>query len=295
MSSEYPTISIVTPTFNSAAYLEACIQSLLEQDYPALEHIIMDGGSTDGTLDIIQRYADHLAYWVSEPDNGMYDAIQKGFAQATGTIMAWLNSDDLYLPWTLHLVRDIFVALPELDWITSIRPLLWDGEGRATDCMALPGYSRRGFWHGEHMPGSPGYVIESIQQESTFWRRSLWERAGGRVDTSLKLAGDFELWARFYQHSDLTGVRAPLGGFRVHATQLSARHRATYYAEAQTALRQHGGRPHSRTGSLLRRHLAPLVPRRARPLAARLGLCYRARNCVYDQEQQSWKLRTAYI
>src|SRR5262245_563720 len=129
----YPTITIVTPTYNSAPYLEATIQSLLAQHYPALEYIIIDGGSTDGNLDIIERYQSHLAYHVSEPDNGMYDALDKGFRQSTGDIMAWLNSDDMLPTWALHTVADVFSALPQVDWITSIRPLIWNRAGQAVD------------------------------------------------------------------------------------------------------------------------------------------------------------------
>ncbi len=97
----------------------------------------------------------------------MYDGIQKGFEHTSGEIMAWLNSDDMYLPWTLHIVNQIFVSLPEVEWITSIRPLLWNEQGFATECMALPGFSKKGFWRGEHMPGSRGFMIEAIQQEFT--------------------------------------------------------------------------------------------------------------------------------
>jgi len=295
MAADFISFSIVTPTYNSERFLEACVRSIVDQNYPALEYIVIDGDSPDGTLNIIRRYEDRMAYWVSEPDNGMYAGIQKGFEHSHGEIMAWLNSDDMYLPWTLRVVNAIFSALPELDWITSLRPLLWNAQGLATDCMALPGFSKEGFGRGEHMPGSTGYMIESIQQESTFWRRSLWERAGGNLDTSLKLAGDFELWARFYQHSDLVGVRTPLGGFRVHAEQLTASKRDLYIAEARSVLRRYHGSEQSWWRSFLRRHVAPAVPRRLRSQAARLGLLHHSRACVYDQSRGGWTIRKNYI
>src|SRR5688500_12214725 len=95
----YPRITIVTPNYNYGHFLEKAIVSVLDQQYPNLEYIIIDGGSTDNSIEIIRKYEKHLAYWISEPDKGMYDAINKGFSRATGEVMAWLNSDDTYFPW----------------------------------------------------------------------------------------------------------------------------------------------------------------------------------------------------
>lgn len=290
-----PTITIVTPTYNSERYLEATIQSVLQQNYPNLEYIIIDGDSTDGTLDIIHRYESHLAYWVSEADNGMYDALQKGFARSTGDIMAWLNSDDMYPAWTLRTVANIFADLAHVDWITSIRPLIWNSAGLAVDAMALLGYSKTGFLHGEHLPHHEGFTLEVIQQESTFWRRSLWDTAGATLDTSLRYAGDFELWARFYQHSDLVGVRTPLGGFRQHGDQLSHQAPDAYYQEALTALQQHGGTLPSVWYHWKRRYLAPFFRYQLRQLGTTLGFCYPTRTAVYNQSNRTWQIRATYI
>jgi glycosyltransferase involved in cell wall biosynthesis len=290
-----PTITIVTPTYNSENYLEATIQSVLNQNYPALEYIIIDGGSTDSTLDIIRRYASHFAYWVSEPDNGMYDALQKGFARSTGQIMAWLNSDDMYPEWTLHTVANIFSDLPYVDWITSIRPLIWNKEGLAVDAMALLGYSKSTFFHGEHLPNHEDFTLEVIQQESTFWRRSLWDTAGATLNTTLRYAGDFELWARFYQHSELIGVRTALGGFRLHGNQLSQNAAEAYHQEALAAFYQHGGKHSSAWYNWKRRTLAPIFRYRLRQLGTKLGLCYPTQIAVYNQVEQSWQLRAIHI
>ena len=106
---ENPRISIVTPTFNSEEYLETCILSIRNQHYENLEHIIVDGGSTDSTLEIIRKYElDYPLRWISEPDDGMYDAINKGFSMSSGDILAWLNSDDFYFPWTCEVVAGTF-------------------------------------------------------------------------------------------------------------------------------------------------------------------------------------------
>ncbi len=287
-------ISIVTPTYNSERFLEATIHSILDQKYPALEYIVIDGASTDSTPAIIQRYEKQLSFWSSEPDNGMYDGIQKGFNHASGEIMAWLNSDDMYLPWTLQVVNQIFTSFPEIEWITSVRPLLWNEQDLATDCMALPGFSKKGFWRGEHMPGSQGFVIEAVQQESTFWRRSLWERSGNTLDTSLKLAGDFELWARFYRQSELVGVRVPLGGFRVHTAQLTASQSDRYHTEARAVLHRYHGAEQGKLRSFVRRNTA-LIPRRWRSRLAGLGLFYPSQVVVYDQPQSCWKIRREFI
>lgn len=230
----WPRITIVTPSYNQAPFIEETIWSVLHQGYPNLEYIIIDGGSTDGSVDIIRKYEDHLAYWVSEPDRGQYHAINKGFARSTGETMAWINSDDKYCPWAFEIVASIFGALPEIDWLTTSTPLFWNERGQLRAGGHKSGYARSWFyrgWHTGHRPGSKGW----IQQESTFWRRSLWEKAGGRIDDSLRDAGDFELWARFFQFADLVSTSCPLGGFRYHSGQKTERP-DQYFREVEAVL-----------------------------------------------------------
>jgi glycosyltransferase involved in cell wall biosynthesis len=235
MMKKLPKISLITPSFNQAEFLEATIQSILSQDYPKLEYIIIDGGSTDGSVDIIKKYEKHLHFWCSEPDAGQYDAINKGFGQSTGEIMAWLNSDDMYCPWTLKTVASIMSELPQVEWLTTLSPVFWDWHGFCILISSIAGYSRAAFLDGSYLPFRNKTGINWIQQESTFWRRSLWQKVGGVIATDFKLAGDFDLWSRFYSHTDLYGTPSPLGGFRIQPNQRS-RQIELYIAEAQKSL-----------------------------------------------------------
>lgn len=289
-----PKISVVTPSYNQAEFLEEAILSVLNQDYPNIEYIVVDGGSTDGSVDIIRKYQNRLAWWVSEPDKGMYDALNKGFSRTTGEIMAWLNSDDKYTPWAFHVVGDILSALPEIEWVTTLYPLAWDEYGRAVRCYCRDGYSRQGFFRGENLPGAGWYAREYIQQESTFWRRALWERAGGCVDPSLRLAGDFELWARFWRHGELYCVATPLGGYRMHKNQKTASMMGEYRREANDALRKYGGRPYGRLETILRRRFDHLLPHSVRPLLASLGITHAVKALVHEPREARWRIETTY-
>ncbi|MEW6192538.1 MAG: glycosyltransferase family 2 protein [Bacillota bacterium] len=295
MSERLPKISIVTPSYNQAPFLEEAIISVLNQAYPNLEYVIIDGGSTDGSVDIIRKYENYLTYWVSEPDAGQYDAVNKGFAKTTGDIMAWLNSDDKYTPWAFQVVGHIFSALPEVEWLTTLYPLTWDEHGQATNCHYHGGYSRRAFFRGEFLRGAGWPARGWIQQESTFWRRSLWNRAGGYVDASLRFAGDFELWARFYKYSELYGVPIPLGGFRMHAEQKTARFIKEYIREATEVFYRYGGHPYGKLGSFVRFKLLRFVPARCRPLLARLGLVYPQKVCLHKGREGGWKVVTQWV
>jgi glycosyltransferase involved in cell wall biosynthesis len=287
MTRPSPTISVVTPSFNQARYLEECLRSVREQTYPAVEHLVIDGGSSDGSLEIIRRHADRLAYWTSEPDGGQYDAINKGFARAGGDVMGWLNSDDKYLPWALEIVADVFASLPEVEWISTLFPLGWDAAGRLVRCSARKGYTREAFLRGENLPGRGWAADGFIQQESTFWRRSLWERAGGALDVSYRLAADFELWARFYRHANLFGLAAPLGGFRLHPEQKTATQLASYLEEAEAALRRHGGEPPGPWRLWARTQARRLVPE---PILRRLAPRARARICRRRGRNGGWEV-----
>lgn len=235
MVKDLPKISIVTPSFNQAEFLEATIQSVLNQGYPNLEYIIIDGGSTDGSLEIIKKYESYLHFWCSEPDAGQYDAINKGFAHATGEIMAWLNSDDMYCPWALKTVASIMSELPQVEWLTTLSPIFWDWHGFCKGFNPILGYSKEAFLDGCYLLHGKSKFFGWTQQESTFWRRSLWQKVGSSITTEFKLAGDFDLWSRFYAHADLYGTPSPLGGFRFQANQKSSKIEQ-YVAEAEKSL-----------------------------------------------------------
>lgn len=216
---ELPRISVVTPVFNQASHLEETINSVLSQNYPNLEYIIMDGGSTDGSVEIIQRYAAHLAYWHSGPDDGHYDAVNQGFAKAGGEVFTWLNGDDLHFPWTLKVVGEVMRELPEVQWLSTLMRAVADATGCIAAVLPVGGFAvgafLDGFYGGANRKGH-------IQQESTFFRRSLWEKAGGRIRPSYRLGGDYDLWAQFFQRgAQLFGIDVPLGMFRRRAGQRS--------------------------------------------------------------------------
>lgn len=203
---DYPKISIVTPVLNQVKHIEETIQSILSQGYPNLEYIIIDGGSTDGTVDVIKKYESSLSYWVSEPDKGMYDAIQKGFEHSTGEIMAWLNADDMYHKGSLFTIAELFTIFSEVEWLEGAMSF-WDNHscgGRTIFVGPSRAFSKYDFLRGDY---------HWIEQEATVWRRSLWEKSGG-LNTQLKYAGDFALWLSFFRHAKLYRADVLIGGFR---------------------------------------------------------------------------------
>lgn len=229
-----PKISIITPSYNQGEFIEETILSILKQGYENLEYIVVDGGSSDATVEILEKYSPSLSWWISEPDNGQTHALNKGFSKSTGEIMAYLNADDKYCPWTLATVAVIFSMFPEVQWLTSLRPIIWDDSGNIVQENIIDGFSQRAFYKGRTI-GASSEHIGWIQQESTFWRRDLWDKVGGCLTDELQYAMDFDLWARFYEHTQLVGLLIPLGGFRVHEEQKSA-HIDKYYAEAERVL-----------------------------------------------------------
>lgn len=210
----WPKISVVTPSLNQGEYIEATIESVLKQGYPNLEYIVIDGGSTDGTVDIIERYSEHLAYWVSEPDEGQTDALIKGFDRASGDILCWLCSDDLFESGTLREVAEVFVEHP--DWQVVYGDSFWiDAHSRPLRFKREIPFVRF-IWMYDH---------NFLPQPSTFWRRGLYEEVGG-LDPRWNLTMDADLWIRFAERTKLHHVPRAWSRMRYYPEQKNLRLRA---------------------------------------------------------------------
>jgi glycosyltransferase involved in cell wall biosynthesis len=236
-------VGLVTPSFNRASTLAATLKSVASQTGDIdLHYGIIDAGSTDGTADLVSQHAAIVDHWVSEPDKGMYDAIAKGFAKSQGDVLGWLNSDDILFPWAIDTVSRIFADIPEIQWLTTLTQSAIDAAGDVMYFRKVPGYSQRAFFDGVYFGfGGDGgvYATDFIQQESTFFRRALWDKVGARALTSRGLAGDFALWTAFMAEAPLVGVDTALGAFRVHsAGQISRGKREQYVAECASALNE---------------------------------------------------------
>jgi glycosyltransferase involved in cell wall biosynthesis len=205
-----PVVSIVTPSFNHVHFIEATMRSVLDQGYPHLEYIVVDGGSTDGSADVIRSYEKRLAHWSSEPDRGQAHAINKGMARSTGSIMAWLNSDDLLLPGAIDYVVDWFNSHPNVDAVYGNRIVI-DHGGNEVGRWILPRHAASALRWRDYVP-----------QETLFWRRSLWDRIGGRINEEFQFAMDWELLLRFHR-AGARFARLPrfIGAFRTHPQQKS--------------------------------------------------------------------------
>ena len=203
-------ISVITPCLNSAVYIEQTVLSVLNQSYENVEHIIIDGGSTDGTLDIIRQYENSIYYWLSEPDYGMYDAINKGIRQARGDIFAYINSDDFYYPGALEFVARYFQDHPEVDLLYGDLNFV-DAENGVLFRQRYPDFDLSRF---------QSMKYATIGQPAAFWRRRLWEIVG-EFDTSLKMASDFDFFIRAGQAGRLSHVPWVLAAFRVHEESMT--------------------------------------------------------------------------
>src|SRR5262245_18779468 len=207
MSPRLPVISMVTCSYQQGRYLDQALRSVLDQRYPRLEYIVIDGGSTDGSADIIRRHEHALAHWVSEPDRGQTDALIKGFNRATGEIHGWLCSDDLLLPGALQTVAGFFSAHPGA--MAAYGDALWiDGAGRFLRPKKEMDFSRFVFLHDHNY----------VPQPSMFWRSTLYEAVSG-LDPEFDLAMDADLWERFSERTRIGHIPAYLSCMRFYPQQ----------------------------------------------------------------------------
>lgn len=282
-----PKISIVTPSYNQGQFLEKTILSITGNDYPNLEYVVIDGGSTDGSVDIVRKHSDRISSWVSEKDEGQYFAINKGFERTSGEVMAWLNSDDVYLPWAIRLAGEIFARFPHVQWLTSALPMYIDANGCAITYNKLHGFTQEGFLRGDNLLHCGWEGVAYIQQELTFWRRSLWEKVGG-LDTSYQYAGDFDLWGRFFQHAKLFVVDVPLGCFRRHDAQKTSAAYQRYQEEALQAFAKLGGKAPNAVAQKLRNRARAMMTPDLKNFLVRKGLYSQPPRIVYDWGSASW-------
>jgi len=202
-----PLVSIVTPSFNQAQYLGATIQSVLGQDYPHIEYIIVDGGSTDGSVDLIQKHEGRLASWVSEQDKGQTDAINKGFNRASGDILAWINSDDTYNPGAVSAAVKFLVENPDVamvyadcNFINERGDVIGKFNSAQTDYRRL----REGYVH--------------IPQQTMFFRAKYWKELGP-LDPSFYFAMDYDLWTRIAARASIKYLAGQTwANFRIHTS-----------------------------------------------------------------------------
>lgn len=198
-----PLVSIITPSFNQREFLEDNLLSVKGQEYPELEHIVVDGGSTDGSVEVLKKY-DSSIRWISEPDNGQSDAINKGFTEAKGEIIGWLNSDDLYLPGAVEKAVNELTNNPGIGAVYGYAKKIND-IGEETGELLSPAYDRQKLFR------SPDF----IWQPTVFMRRAVLEKAG-YLDESLNYIMDFDLWLRIGMIADFKLIPDFLAAYRYH-------------------------------------------------------------------------------
>jgi glycosyltransferase involved in cell wall biosynthesis len=256
MMSTQPLVSIVTPSYNQADYLEETIQSVLGQTYSNVEYIVIDGASSDDSVDIIRKYEDHLAYWVSEKDRGQTDAINKGFARATGQVLAWLNSDDTYLPNAITEAVAFMAANPQIGLVYGDTNFI-DTTGRVIGKFNAQQTSYRRLRRG-------GVYIP---QQSAFWRANLWQQVGP-LDPAFYFAMDYDLWVRLARVAEISYLPQAWANFRLHADAKTIAADERCWPEMLKVHRRDGGSLFSVIYAryYLRRLLAPVINWRRRNL-----------------------------
>jgi glycosyltransferase involved in cell wall biosynthesis len=224
-----PLVTVVTPSWNSIEFIERTIQSIRSQTYKNIEFIVVDGGSTDGTIEVIKRHADAISSWVSESDKGMYHAINKGLERACGEIVAYLNSDDIYRFDTIAKVVKSFGEHPSADLIYGNLDII-DENDRLLYNQIYPAFSLKHFANANY---------SMIGQPASFWRAGLLKKIG-YFDESFKMAADFDFFIRAGAAGSVVHVDETLAAFRVHAKSLTSRQLELNFRELELMRKKHG-------------------------------------------------------
>jgi glycosyltransferase involved in cell wall biosynthesis len=259
----WPRLSVVTPSLNQGEFLERTIRSVLLQNYPNLEFFVVDGGSTDGSVEIIRKYEQFITRWVSEPDRGQSHAINKGFALSSGQIMCWLNSDDFFMPGTLRYVAQQLAGDGAFAIVGHALKVYTDGR---------PPYLLKGKYE------SPRRLLEfwkgyTMHQPSIFWRREVFEKVG-LLDEGRRYTMDFDYWVRIARHFDFVNVDRILSGVTYHEKAKTGDNYEAFYRELRSDARRFWGSPLSSAywrlqSSLLTHWVSDALGRAGRPLVAR--------------------------
>lgn len=288
-TTSYPKISIVTACYNHAAFVGETIESILSQNYPNLEYVVIDDGSTDGSWNVIQRYRSQLTR--CERLEGYRDtpvvALNHGLKKTTGEIMLFLNSDDILLPKSLFVIAKIFQEHPSVEWLTGMATTI-NARSEIVNSKLLC----------KHRYDFLSDDWKIIQQESTCWRRSLWEKTGERLEGEKKWAFDTELWTRFFQQAEHYHVATPLGAFRAGAQSKSISDMTTFMEPSLSYLERFkdrsGGKDKKlatilrflRSGHVL---LAPIPDKLYRKLPLLRIFAYRV--LEYSSTRDQWELK----
>jgi len=225
-----PCVSIITPSYNQAQFVEETILSVLNQDYPDIEYIIVDGGSTDGTLDILRRYQDRIT-WLSEPDRGQADGINKGFRIAQGEVLAYLNSDDLYLSGAVRLVADYFQDNPDVGMVYGDCQII-DAHGNVLGLMRGRAFDLHRYIH----------RAEIIPQQAAFWRREVVGKVG-LFDITLHYSLDYDFFIRAGQAFPVVYIPQPLACFRLHSVSKTVSREESHWRESLAVSERYGMKP----------------------------------------------------
>ena len=210
-----PLVTVVTAVYNAEDYIEETIQSVINQTYDNIEYIVIDGGSSDGTLEIIKKYENNIDYWISEKDSGLYEALNKGFSAANGTYMSYINAGDYYHKSAIDVSMDVFKEHNVL-WLTGLR-IFYNEKSQVIRCNLPSRYRRRFIKSGVY-----GTLHYFIQQESTIWHSSLNKSVDWNKFAGFKAAGDYYLWHCFSSVTELSIVNSYIGGFKYHDSQISS-------------------------------------------------------------------------